>query len=66
MSIHGQQAKLEAAQALGQELADEASMSLIEMALAFVVIDAAGDGRDHRPAHRWSSSMARCRLCSGR
>ncbi len=35
MSIPGNQAKLEAAQALG-ELADEAGMSLIEMALAFV------------------------------
>ena len=40
MSIPGNQAKLEAAQALG-ELADEASMSLIEMALAFVVNHAA-------------------------
>jgi aryl-alcohol dehydrogenase-like predicted oxidoreductase len=35
MSIPGNQAKLEAAQALG-ELADEAGMALIEMALAFV------------------------------
>jgi aryl-alcohol dehydrogenase-like predicted oxidoreductase len=35
MSIPGNQAKLEAAQALG-ELADEAGISLIEMALAFV------------------------------
>jgi aryl-alcohol dehydrogenase-like predicted oxidoreductase len=35
MSIPGNQAKLEAAQALG-ELADEAGMPLIEMALAFV------------------------------
>jgi len=35
MSLPGNQAKLEAAQALG-ELADEAGMSLIEMALAFV------------------------------
>ncbi|HTA34067.1 MAG TPA: aldo/keto reductase [Solirubrobacteraceae bacterium] len=35
MSIPGNQAKLEAAQALG-ELADEAGLSLIEMALAFV------------------------------
>jgi aryl-alcohol dehydrogenase-like predicted oxidoreductase len=35
MSIRGNQAKLEAAQALG-ELADETGMSLIEMALAFV------------------------------
>jgi aryl-alcohol dehydrogenase-like predicted oxidoreductase len=40
MSIPGNQAKLEAAQALG-ELADEASMPLIEMALAFVVNHAA-------------------------
>jgi len=36
MSIPGNQAKLEAADALGR-LADEAGMSLIEMALAFVV-----------------------------
>jgi aryl-alcohol dehydrogenase-like predicted oxidoreductase len=35
MSIPGNQAKLEAAQALG-DLADEAGLSLIEMALAFV------------------------------
>ena len=36
MSILGNQAKLEAADALGK-LADEAGMSLIEMALAFVI-----------------------------
>jgi aryl-alcohol dehydrogenase-like predicted oxidoreductase len=37
MSIPGNQAKLEAADALGK-LADEAGISLIEMALAFVTI----------------------------
>src|ERR1700692_1006858 len=41
MSIPGNQAKLEAAQALG-ELADEAGMPLIEMALAFVTSHRAG------------------------
>jgi aryl-alcohol dehydrogenase-like predicted oxidoreductase len=40
MSIPGNQAKLEAADALGK-LADEAGMSLIEMALAFVINHAA-------------------------
>ena len=36
MSLPGQPAKLEAANALG-ELAEQAGMSLIEMALAFVI-----------------------------
>ena len=50
MSIPGNQAKLEAAHALG-ELADEAGMSLIEMALAFVDAPSGGHRADHRTAH---------------
>ena len=50
MSIPGNQAKLEAAQALG-ELADEAGISLIEMALAFVTDHPRCERRDHRTAH---------------
>ncbi len=50
MSLPGNQAKLEAADALAQ-LAEEAGLSLIDMALAFVLEPPGGHRGDHRPAH---------------
>ena len=49
LSIPGNQRKLDAADALGA-LADEAGMSLIELALAWVINHPGGDSGDHRAA----------------
>ena len=50
LSIPENQAKLDAADALGQ-LADDSGISLIHLALAFVIKPPGGHGGDHRPAH---------------
>ena len=65
LSIPGNQAKLDAADALGA-LADEAGMSLIHMALAFVINHPAVTVGDHRPAHDGAARVAarRASTCS--
>ena len=50
LSLPGNQRKLEAADALA-ELAEEAGLTLIQLALAFVLDHPAVTARDHRPAH---------------
>ena len=50
LSQPANQRKLEAADALAR-VAEEAGMTLIEMAIAFVIRHPGGDRGDHRPAH---------------
>jgi aryl-alcohol dehydrogenase-like predicted oxidoreductase len=56
LSLPVNQRKLEAAEALGQ-LAEDAGMSLIEMAISFVQSPGGGLG-DHRPAHSGAARVA--------
>ena len=55
MSLPGNQAKLEAADALAQ-LAEEAGLTLIDMALAFVLSAPRGHRARSSARARWSSS----------
>ncbi len=57
MSLPGNQLKLEAADALAG-LAEEAGMTLIEMALAFVLTHPGGDGGDHRATDDGAARVA--------
>ena len=50
MSLPENQRKLEAVQAL-QQVADDAGLTMIELAIAFVVNHPGVTSRDHRPAH---------------
>ena len=60
LSLPGNQRKLEAADALAK-LADEAGITLIEMALAFVLSPSGGDRADHRAAHDGAARVAAAR-----